>query len=336
MQKILKEWKKNQFKPFYWLEGEEPYFLDILSSYAEKHIIEEEAKIFDEDILFGSELSLGVLMMSCRRLPVYGDRRLILIKEAQAFKEVELFCKNFVPVDKVIVIVIYKGRCMEGKNKVKKRIEEIGVYYFAKKIYENQLPNWIIQYLDENNFKINPDALQLLIEAVGVELNRLDNELQKLILNLKPGTSIDADMVSHYVGISREYSLFELQNAFNRRNTKVLLKIMYYMTENPKNSPFSLFVVTLHAYFLKVLLCQELQTKQDRSELAKSIGVHPFFVQDYQVAAGNYTRQNLEESIQILTEYHLRHLGIANYKNPGDAALLKECFTKIMLSLEII
>lgn len=336
MQKIIKQWQQKQFKSLYWLEGEEPYFLDTLANYAEKNIIAEDAKAFDEDILFGAELNLDALLLQCRRLPVYGERRLILIKEAQAFKDAEKFCQKFKPMsNKVVIIAICKGKRMENKTKEKKQIQAIGVYYFAKKIYESQLPNWIIQYLQERKLTISPDAIQLLMEAVGLELNRLDNELQKLALNLKEGAKIDADMVSKYVGISREYSLFELQNAFNRRNVKTLLQIMQYMTENPKNSPFILFVTNMHSYFLKLLLCKELATKLPQAELAQSIGVHPFFLKDYQQGINNYTTQSLEEAIQILTEYHLRYLGIANYKSPGDAILFKECLTKIMLTLKV-
>lgn len=335
MQKIIKEWQAKRFKNFYWFEGEEPYFLDSLANYAEQNIIAEEAKIFDEDIFYGSDLNLDALQLQCLRPPVYGERRLILIKEAQSFKDAEKFCQSFTPTsEKVLVIAVCKAKRMESKAKVKKRIQELGVYYFAKKIYENQLPEWIMQYLAERELRISPEALQLLLEAVGLELNRLANELQKLALNLQKGMEINADMVSRYVGLSREYSLFELQNAFNRRDVKTLFRIMHYISENPKQSPFILVVSTLHAYFLKLLLCKGAETNSS-TEMAKTMGIHPFFLSEYMQASRLYPIHSIEESIQLLTEYHLRYLGISSSKQSGDAALSKECLSKIMLTLRI-
>lgn len=343
MQKIIKEWQAKRFHKFYWLEGEEPYFLDKLADYAEQNIIEEDAKIFDQVVLYGADVNLNSMLMQCRTLPVYGEWRLILLKEAQDFKDAEKFCQKFTPSsDKVIVIVVRKPKKDDSKNKkneikaeLKKHIQEIGVYFCAKKIYENRLPDWIIQNLSERKLRISPEALFLLIESVGVDLYRLENELQKLALNLSQGAEIDADMICRYIGISREYNVFELQKAISTRNVKICLQIMRYISENSKDTPFILLVKNLHEYFLKLLLYKQLHTQLPSAELAKTIGVHSFFLKEYQQAARFYTDSSIEEAIQILTEYHLRHLGISKSKQIGEPALAKECLTKIMLTLHL-
>ena len=219
LEKILAELKKQQFKPVYWLEGEEEFFIDQVIEYAEKNILSESEASFNLTIFYGRDTSWPDLFNACRKYPMFSDKQVVILKEAQAMKDVEKL-ENYVekPLSSTLLFVAYKGKKVDGRTKLAKLLKDKAVLLTSKKLYDNELPEWTADLIKTKGFTITNKALFLLIDHIGNDLSRLDNEVNKLILNLDQRKNITEDDVEMFVGISKEFNVFELQQAIANKD----------------------------------------------------------------------------------------------------------------------
>lgn len=327
-QDIIKDWKQKKFRSLYWLEGEEDFFIDQVTNYAERHLLDESEKGFNLTILYGKETSWSAVINACRRYPMFAERQVVVLKEAQAMKDI-LKLEAYIdkPLDSTIFVVAHKQGKIDGRSKMAKLIKERGVLLSTKKMYDNQLPGWVEAFVSGLGRAISQKAGILLVDHIGNDLSRMANEIEKLLVNLPPDKKIDENDIEKYVGISKEYNVFELQNAIGQKDMGKVMRIIKYFAANPKAGPIQMVLPALYNFFSK--MSQIFGVKGGEKEIAAALGVHPFFVKDYMAAARQYGVEGTEKAILLLHNYNLRSIGI-NDSGVEDGELMKELAYKIM------
>jgi DNA polymerase-3 subunit delta len=309
--------------------GDEPYFIDKISDYITEHVLTDAEKGFNQTILYGKDLSPQTIIDNARRFPMMSNHQVIIVREAQNIKEIEeleSYVKN--PLRSTILVICYKYKTLDKRKTLAKTIDQKGILFEAKKIYDNQLPAWISNYLKIEQYTITPQAAALLAEYLGADLSKVANELDKLMITLKPGTSISPDHIERNIGISKEYNVFELQNAIGERDILRANRIINYFGSNPGNNQPPMIIASLFGYFSKILSYHFLEDKS-QNNAASVLQVNPFFVKNYSMAAKNYSIRKLVEIISILREYDMKLKGFGNATAPA-AELQREMIYKIL------
>lgn len=325
---IIKEWKQKKFRSLYWLEGEEDFFIDQVTNYAEEHLLDESEKGFNLTIVYGKETDWSTVVNACRRYPMFAEKQVVILKEAQSMKDI-LKLEGYIdkPLDSTILVVAHKQGKIDGRSKMAKLIKEKGVLLSTKKMYDNQLPAWVEAYVSSLGRAISQKAGILLVDHIGNDLARIANEIDKLLVNLPEGKKIDENDIEKYVGISKEYNVFELQNAIGQKDITKVMRIIHYFSANPKAGPIQMVLPALYNFFSK--MNQVFGVKGGEKEIAAALGVHPFFVKDYISAARQYGAEGAEKAILLLHTYNLRSIGI-NDSGVEDGELMKELVYKMM------
>ena len=327
-QDILKDWKQKKFKSIYWLEGEEDFFIDQVVDYAEHKLLDEAEKGFNLTVLYGKDADWSAVINACRRYPMFAEKQVVILKEAQAMRDL-LKLEPYIdhPLDSTIFVVAHKQGKLDGRSKMAKLIKDKGVLLSTKKLYDNQLPGWVEVYVREMGRAISQKACILLVDHIGNDLSRISNEIDKLLVNLPNEKKIDEGDIEKYVGISKEYNVFELQNAVGQQDFIKVMRIVNYFAANPKAGPVQMVIPALYNFFSKVNLI--FGVKGGEKEIASPLGVHPFFVKDYMQAARQYGAEGTEKAILLLHTYNLRSIGI-NDSGVEDGELMKELMYKVM------
>lgn len=329
-EKIISELKKGLFKPVYWLEGEEEYFIDMVVRYAEHEILNESEKSFNLTVFYGKDAEWADVVNACRRYPMFSDKQVVVLKEAQAMRNIERL-ESYIekPLASTTLVVAYKNKKVDGRTKLAKLLKDKGVLLTTKKMYDNQLPEWTQQLVMSKGFTINRKGLILLIDHIGNDLSRLNNEVDKLALNLGNRTTITEDDIETYVGISKEFNVFELQQAIATRNLYKAIRIINYFEANPKAAPMQLILPSLYNFFSKVQMVYSVPAKDEKS-VATALGINNFFVKDYLQAAQQYSVATVERLLLLLHQYNLKNIGIGN-NGTSDGELLKEMAAKMII-----
>lgn len=327
-EKILSEWKKGQFKPIYWLEGDEPYFIDMLVDHAEHHILSESEAGFNLTIFYGRDADWAAVVNACRRYPMFAERSVVLLKEAQHMRDIdklEPYIEN--PLSSTVFVVSYKEKKVDARTKFAKLLKQNAEVFTTKKIYDNQLPEWASNMVQQHGLTISQKALQLLVDHIGNDLSRIQNEVEKLAVNLGSRKNITEDDIETYIGVSKEFNVFELQDAMVRKDLAKAIRIIQYFEANPKAAPIQMMLPALYNFFSKVYMIFGVQG--DEKTLATAIGVNPYFIKDYIAAAKNYAYEGVERILLLLHEYNLRSVGVNN-AGAEDSSLMKEMVVKMM------
>lgn len=329
VEKIIAEWKKGVFKPVYWLEGEEEYFIDKVMDYAEHHLLPESEASFNLSVFYGRDSSWADIVNACRRYPMFAERQVVLLKEAQQMRDVEKlegYVEN--PLSSTVFVVSYKDKKVDGRTKFAKTLKEKGVFISTKKIYDSQLPEWTQELLRSKELTISPKGLALLIDHIGNDLSRIENEIEKISVNLGKRKTITEEDIEEFVGVSKDFNVFELQAALAKKDLPKSIRIIQYFESNPKAAPIQLVLPSLYSFFSKVFMVFGAGS-QDEKAVASALGVSPFFVKDYMQAARTYDYNGVEKILLLLHQYNLKSIGI-NAAGTEDASLLKEMVYKIV------
>lgn len=331
-EKIISDWKNKKFKPLYWLEGEEPYFIDEVIDYAEHHLLAESEAAFNLTIFYGKDAAWADVVNACMRYPVFAERQVVLLKEAQHMKDIDKL-ENYVqrPLASTVFVVSYKEKKVDARTKFAKLLKQHGEILSTKKIYDNQLPQWTSQMVAAKGLTINHNALLLLVDHIGNDLSRLKNEVDKLSINLAGEKNIDESAIEKYIGISKEYNVFELQDAISEKNLPKAIRIIQYFQANPKAGPLQLILPTLYNYFSKIYVAASAPDYSEHA-LKPLFYNNPFAVKQAVVAINNYGFAGAEKILLLLHEYNLKNIGINNaYSGSGgDGEILKELAVKII------
>jgi len=326
---IIKAWKKKDYQPVYWLEGEESYYVDQLLDFAENNIISEEERAFNQVVFYGRDAGWSNVVNACMRYPMFGEKQLVLLKEAQHMKDIEKL-ENYIknPLSSTIFIVAYKEKKVDGRSKFGKYIKDHTVFYSGAKIRDYELPAWIQGFLDQKGLQPTQKAVMLLADHIGNDLSRLANEVEKLCINLGKRTNLTEEDVETYVGISKDYNVFELQNAVGRKQLDKAMRIVQYFEQNPKAAPIQLVLPSLYGFFSKVYMLFSMNG--DDKSIAAATGIHFFVLKEYKQAANIYGYKGVESVLMLLHQYNLKSIGI-NSTSTSDASLLKELLCKMMM-----
>jgi DNA polymerase-3 subunit delta len=328
-EKIISEWKIKAYKPIYWLEGDEPYFIDKIVEYAEHKILSESEASFNLTVFYGRDADWASVVTACRRYPMFAEKQVVLLKEAQQMKDIdklESYVEN--PLPSTVFVVSYKDKKVDGRTNFAKVLKKKGEVLTTKKLYDNQLPEWTKDMVRGKGYDITPQALRLLVDHIGNDLNRLENEVDKVWLNLGSTKLIDEVAIEKYVGISKEFNVFELQDAIARKDFAKAIRIIQYFSSNPKAAPIQMILPALYNFFSKLYIMFGLNSTDERS-VASALGVNPFFAKDYIGASRNYDFRNTEKTLLLLHEYNLRSIGV-NDSGTSDGELMKELVIKII------
>jgi DNA polymerase-3 subunit delta len=327
--KIISEWRKKNFKPVYLFEGEESFFIDQLTDYAEHKILTEAEASFNLTVFYGKDANWVDIINASRRYPMFAERQVVIIKEAQQMRDLDKLAQYVEkPLLSTVFIIAHKEKKIDGRTALAKMIKDKGEVVSTKKMYENQLPEWTNDLIQSKGYSISPRALALLIDHIGNDLSRIDNEINKMLVNLGERKSLSEDDIEKYVGISKEYNTFELQAALAKKNLSRAIQIINYFEANPKAAPIQLILPTLYNLFSKTYMIFG-QQATDEKGIAVNIGVNPFFVKDYMMTAKNYGFNGTENALLLLHHYNLRSVGVYDAGTP-DASLLKEMVVKMM------
>jgi DNA polymerase-3 subunit delta len=326
---LTQDLKAGKIKPAYLLEGEEDFFIDQVSLFFEQRLLNDTEKEFNLIIFYGRDANWTEVVNACRRYPMFAEKQVVIIKEAQSMKSIEkleAYLNN--PLGSTVLVIAYKHGKLDGRTILKKLIEKQGVVLTTKRLYDNKIPDWIKSYANAQGHDITQKACILLTDHIGNDLSRQANEIDKLLLNLPAGKKIDEDDIEKYVGISKEHNIFEFQKALGSKDLPKVIQMLNYFTGNPKAAPLPMLFTVLYSFFSKVYAIVHLPARSDK-ELASELKIHPFFITDYQKAAKIYRRTGIERALLILNEYNLRNIGINDAGTPGHE-LLKEMVMKMI------
>lgn len=329
VEKIISDWKKKSFKPLYWLEGEEEYFIDKVIDYAEHFILTESEASFNLSVFYGKDANWAEVINSCSRYPMFAERQVVLLKEAQQMKDIEKlesYIEN--PLSSTVFVVSYKEKKLDARKKFTRLVKEKGVLFTTKKMYDRELPQWSQEMIQLKGLTINQKGLALLVDHIGNDLVRIENEIDKLSVNLGKRTTITEDDIEKYIGVSKEYNVFELQSALAVKDLAKSIRIIQYFEANPKAGPIQLILPSLYNFFSKVFMVFGAGTTDEKS-VAAAIGVNPYFIKDYLQAAKLYTYPGVEKALLLMHSYNLKSVGVGS-TGTNDASLMKEMIVKMI------
>lgn len=330
VKRIVAEIRKGNIKPIYFLYGEEPYFIDRLSDFISNSVLTEEEKGFNQMVLYGKDVTIDDIVGHAKRYPMMSERQVIMVKEAQHLSRTieQLTPYAETPQPTTVLVICYKYKKLDKRKKLYKEVQKNGQLLESNKLYEDKVPEWLRKNLQAEGHAITHKAAMLLVEYLGNDLSRIDNELKKLKMVLPGQIEITPKHIEEHIGISKDYNNFELKKAIGERNVLKATKIITYFAQNPKDNPFVLTVTLLHSFFSQLLQYHGLKDHSSKS-VASALRINPYFVQEYQVAARNYPMKRVSEIISYLREMDLKGKGLgANGLSQSD--LLKELLVKII------
>lgn len=330
LDQIWSDWKKGVFKPVYWLEGEEPYYIDKLTEYAEKHILTADQASFNLSIFYGRDSKSEDVINACRRYPMFSDRQVVILKEAQQMRDLEKL-ESYIdhPLESTVFVVAHKEKKIDGRKAFGKMLQKKTVMVSTKKLYDNELPDWAGNMIKSKGLEIQPKALHILVEHIGNDLQRIENEIDKLSINLQGRKKINEDDIENFIGVSKEFNIFELQAALVNKDLAKALNIINYFGSNPKVAPIQLILPTLYAFYSKLYMAAA-SSVRDEYGVGNIIGLKGFAARAYVQALQHYSLADVETALMLLHHYNLKSIGMGK-ANVSDAELLQEMVAKIIL-----
>jgi DNA polymerase-3 subunit delta len=326
--KIVNDIKSKNYKPIYFLCGEETYYIDRISDLIENSVLTEDEKSFNQVVLYGRDTSVEEIVSTAKRFPMMADYQVVIVKEAQnlakTFDKFESYAVN--PQLTTILVFAYRDK-PDGRKKIFKTIKDKGVWFESKKLYDNQVPDWIIKVLKGQNYGIEPKAAAILSEFLGTDLSKINNELEKLKIVFPVGHVFTPKNIEENIGFSKDYNVFELKSAIATRNQQKAYTIIHYFALNPKDNPIVVISGQMFAFFSQLLQYHGLKDKS-KFNAAKALGVNPFFMDEYATASKNYPMRKVSQIIEIIRDIDLKSKGVGS-GSMKEADMLKELVYKI-------
>jgi DNA polymerase-3 subunit delta len=329
-EEIMSDLKNRIFRPVYFLAGEEPYYIDLITEYIEDKVLPEAEKSFNQMVLYADDTNIPSIIDIARRFPMMASHQVVIIKEAQSLKKIDdLSFYLEKPLASTILVFSYKYKTLDKRTKLFKTLESHSVYFESPRLRDYQIPGWIDRYLMKKGIKTDPSSSAMLTEYLGTDLHKIANELDKLIITLPAGKPvITTELIEKNIGISKDYNNFELQKAIGEKNILKSNMIVRYFADNPKDNPITLTVASLFGFFSKLLQYHYL-TDKSKNNVAAALKVNPFFVRDYESAAVKYNVGKTVQIISLLRTFDMRSKGFCDAgTEPGE--LLRELVYRIL------
>ena len=327
--RIIKDIQAGNIKPIYFLMGEEPYYIDKLSEYIENNILQEHERDFNQTVLYGRDVTIEDVVGNAKRFPMMADRQVVIVKEAQELSrtidKLESYAEN--PQPTTVLVICYKYKTLDKRKKVTKTLDKAGVVFESKKLYENQVGDWMKRVLAGKKLNIEPKAVAMFVDFLGTDLSRIANEIDKLAIILKPGETITPAIIEENIGFSKDFNPFELRKAIGERNQLKAYQIADYFAQNPKDNPIVLTIGLVFGFFTQLLQYHGLKDKSP-SNVAKMLKVNPYFLKDYDLALKNYPMKKVSAIVSTLRDIDVKSKGVGA-NNISQHDLLKEMLVKI-------
>ncbi|AGC78637.1 DNA polymerase III delta subunit [Nonlabens dokdonensis] len=329
--KIIADLKQKRYAPVYFLCGAEPYFIDQVSDYIEDNVLDEGEKGFNQMVIYGKETTMEEVLENAKRYPMMAEHQVIIVKEAQhlvkQLAKLESYVEN--PQTTTILVFAYKYKTPDGRSKITKLLKKHAVYMESKPLYENKVPAFVTGRLKEMGYQIDPNATRMLVEYLGTDLGKINNELSKLAIVHSKDRPITPQVIEDNIGISKDYNNFELRKAMGMRDVVKVHQIINYFADNPKDNPLVLTTAQLYSFFTQLLKVHTIKDKNNAQAVAKAAGVNPFFVQEIMTAAKNYPMKYCSRAIKTIRDMDVKSKGVGTHQaNHHD--LLKEALVNIM------
>ena len=333
--KILSDLKLRKYAPVYFMQGEETYFIDLIADYIEANVLSDAEKGFNQVVVYGKDVTMADVLTNARRFPMMAERQVVIVKEAQDITDLnkEIGAKLLLdyvgrPVPSTVLVFCHKHKSLDKRRELGKKIDQYVTTLTAKKLYDNQLPEFILEYMRERKVGIEERAVTALCEYIGNDLNRLANEIDKLLVTMKEGDTITLEVVMLQVGVSKEYNIFELQKAILHRDVLLANKIVNYFERNTKKNPIIPVVAYMFSFFSKLLAAAVLPDKNEKA-IASALKVSPYAVRDYSLALRQFSPSKIIDNITLLKEADLKLKGV-NSGSETDGQLFRELVYRIM------
>lgn len=337
-EEIIESLNKKIYRPVYFLMGEESYFIDEVCEYISENVLNETEKEFNQTVVYGRDTDPSTVISYCKRFPMMSNYQVVIVKEAQDMKNLvpdgkekdknalEAYLEK--PLNSTILVICYKYKTLDKRRAFTKLVDKAGVLFNSDKLYDNQLPSWIQGFLKKRNYSIRPEASLLLSEYLGSDLSKITNELNKLSINVKEGTEITTSHIEYYIGISKDFNVFELQRMLGKKDVFRANQIISYFAANDKENPNVKTIGILYNFFSKILLFHSLDDKS-KNNVSSVLSINPYFFGEYQTAANNFSSKKTKNVISLLRKYDLKSKGIDNATIP-DGELMKELIYQIL------
>ena len=328
---ILNELREKQYRPIYFLMGEESYYIDLISNYIIDYVLTPEEKEFNLTVAYGSDVDIATVINAAKRYPMMSEHQVVVIKEAQNVKNIEELSYYLQhPMPSTILVICYKHGCLDRRKKLAADIEKVGILFESKKLKEGQLPSFIVDYLAQRKTKIDQKATAMMAEYVGTDLSRMTGELDKLIITLpKYQTNITPELVEKNIGISKDYNNFELRNALLEKDIYKANQIIKYFEDNPKSNPIQMTLTVLFGFFSNLMLAYYAPQKNEQG-IAAFIGLkYPWQARDYLTAMRRYSGVKTMQIIGAIRKADAQSKGVEN-SSLIDADILKELIFMIL------
>jgi DNA polymerase III subunit delta len=335
IKKILASIKAGKYEPVYFLQGEETFYIDVISDYIETHALTEAEKGFNQVIVYGKDATMATILTHARRFPMMAERQVVIVKEAQEIQDLNKETGSKLLLDYVakavpstILVFCHKHKSLDKRRELGKKIDHYTVTLNTKKLYDNQLPEFVQEYAKEKKINIDDRAVMALCEYVGNDLHRIANEIDKLTIALGESRTISLEQVMHHVGVSKEYNIFELQRAIIHRDALLANKIVNYFESNTKKNPMIPVVAFLFSFFSKLLAASQAPDKSDKG-LVSTLKISPYAAKDYSLALRQYPADKIIHSITSIKEADLRLKGV-NSGSQTEGQIFRELIYRIM------
>ncbi|MBO4340947.1 MAG: DNA polymerase III subunit delta [Bacteroidales bacterium] len=328
---ILEDVRRGIFKYVYLLMGEEPYYPDLVAGAIEENCLQDWEKDFNQTVLFGGDCTAEDVITAARRYPMMADRQLVILKEAQQMKTLEelaLYCEQ--PLDSTVLVILMRGASSDKRRALYKSVLKNGEVLESNVLRDYELPRWIQSFYEEKGLKIHPEACSLLAESAGEDLGKIAVETEKLLKNLPEGVKeISVGDVEKNVGVSRQYSVFELTKCLSYKEAGKALRIAARIGAAPR---FAMPAATgpIGTHFTRILKYHALIEKGRHSDAVKVLGINPYFMKEYDAAVRNYPYQRCLRAISLITEYDFKGKGGASAGETSQAELLVELVAKLL------
>ena len=332
---VLQSLKNDDYKPVYFLQGEEPFYIDQIVDYIEENCMQEAERGFNQTILYGKDVTIAEVLTHARRFPMMAERQVVIVKEAKDIQDLnkeegQKMLMQYLdkPVPSTVLVFGHKHKKVDGRRPLAKALKDKSVLVTTIPLRDYQLPEWINNYVKSKGYSINQNSVQMLAEYIGANLERLANEITKVIVNLGDGKAINEDLIQKYVGISKEYNVFELQKAISNRDILKANKMVNYFAANSKANPIIPMVGALYSYYAKLLVLHGSKDQSDKT-LSSAMGINPYFIKEYKIAARNYPVGKVMQNIAVLREADLRSKGVGS-GSMWDGDIFKELVYRLM------
>ena len=335
VKKLLADLKAKKFAPVYLLQGEESYYIDLISNYIESNTLTESERSFNQTILYGKETPVDVILTNARRFPMMAERQVVIVREAQEIPDLsqelgqKLLLNYFQhPAPSTVLVLCHKYKTLDKRKELGKKADQLVMAITFKKPYENQLPEFVEEYVSACGFRMEDVGIRAICESVGNDLSRISNEIDKMLIGKLPGYTLKGDEVMAQVGMSREYNVFELQKALINQDQFKTCQIAAYFGSNPKKNPLIMVVAFLFSFFSKLLLAASTSSRTE-ANLVKTLKISPYNARDYSIALQKYSLSKVIECISLLREADLKSKGV-DTGSAEQGQILKELLLRLI------